>query len=61
MQMNDVYKEFISTCKTERECISYVENVLKVNGFKDLKNKGSSNKFYLKKMDKTLAAFKIGK
>ena len=52
MQMNDVYKEFISTCKTERECISYVENVLKVNGFKDLKNKGSSNKFYLKKMIK---------
>lgn len=61
MPLEDIYKKFISTCKTERECIAYVENVLKVNGFKDLKNKGSSNKFYLKKMGKTLAAFKIGK
>lgn len=55
------YKEFISTCKTERECISYVEDTLKANGFTELEHKGPSDKFYVKKMGKTLAAFKLGR
>ena len=61
VSLEDEYKSFISSCKTERECISYVEKTLKFNGFSELENKGDNDKFYIKKMGKTLAAFKLGK
>ena len=57
------YLDFISTCKTERECVEYVKSLLEKNGFKSygLKANTSESNVYITKMDKTIAAFKFGK
>jgi aspartyl aminopeptidase len=61
------YKEFISECKTERECVTDVVEKAKNNGFRDLedviKNKESLNpgdKVYATNMGKSIALFVIG-
>jgi Aspartyl aminopeptidase len=61
------YKNFISECKTERECIDKVEKEAKANGYKDLKdiikNKEtlkSGDKIYSNNMGKAMALFHIG-
>ena len=57
------YLDFISNCKTERECIEYAKNILEKTGFKGhgLKANTSTSNVYITKMDKTIAAFKFGK
>lgn len=62
MQVKD-YMSFISSCKTERECTHYFRNILSANGFENLDNLqtvSAKDKVYMCKMDKALAAFKIG-
>lgn len=63
----EMYKYFLSTCKTERECVSYFVEEASKNNFKNLKdiiskgeklNKG--DKVYYVKMDKTLILAVIG-
>ena len=34
MKFADGYKDFISSCKTERECASFAKKMLNENGFK---------------------------
>jgi len=63
------YKKFLSTAKTEREVIIYIEKILKKNGFKSLqsfsKSKGSAltpgDKIYATNRGKALTAVIIGK
>lgn len=62
------YKQFISECKTERECSSYFENKAKENGFKNLEDvlaKGrklkAGDKIYVNNKGKEIAMFIIGK
>lgn len=63
----DVYKKFLSECKTERECVAYFTEVCKQNGFRDLKEVIKSgdklkkgDRVYYSKMDKTLVLAVIG-
>lgn len=61
------YKEFISTCKSERECVKEAIRILECNGYCDI-NKVITNKkqlkpgdkVYMNNMGKTLACFLIG-
>lgn len=62
------YKNFITTCKTERECISYVIAEAEKQGFKSLESFAKSNKklktgdkVYLLNMDKSLMLCVVGK
>lgn len=62
------YKEFISTCKTERECIRYGIEQAEKAGFRSLKTlieKGENikpgDKVYAINMDKALVLFCLGK
>lgn len=65
--LSEGYKEFMSKCKTERECVhEFIARAEKV-GFKNLediiKQKGSlkaGDKVYANNMDKSLAMFTIG-
>jgi len=65
--LSERYKEFVSQCKTERECVlGFIARAEKV-GYKSLdvilKEKGMlkpGDKVYANKMDKTLALFIIG-
>lgn len=52
------YLNFISNCKTERECVKYAKNILEEAGFKA---DTSTSNIYITKNDKTIAAFKLGK
>ena len=61
------YKDFISTCKTERECVIKSIEIAKAHGFKDInyyidgKIKLKPNdKVYYDNMGKSLALFIIG-
>lgn len=61
------YKDFLSICKTERECVDFFVKKAKELGFADLKDiikKGQKlapgDKVYATHMKKTLALFKIG-
>ena len=60
--MNDTfitdYLNFISNCKTERECVKYAKDILEKAGFKA---DTSTSNIYITKNDKTIAAFKLGK
>ena len=60
--MNDTfitdYLSFISSCKTERECVKYAKDILEKAGFKA---DTSTSNIYITKNDKTIAAFKLGK
>ena len=52
------YLNFISNCKTERECVKYAKDILEKAGFKA---DTSTSNIYITKNDKTIAAFKLGK
>ena len=61
------YREFISNCKTERECVKEIIKQAESAGFKDLNKiitKGSKvkagDKLYLNNMGKELALFVVG-
>lgn len=61
------YKEFISKCKTERECVKEVVKQAKELGFKDIKEYikekkelKAYDKVYAVNMDKTVALFVMG-
>lgn len=62
------YKAFLSECKTERECVTFLKAKAKEAGFKDLKkvlDKGrkikEGDKLYVDNMGKGLALFVMGK
>ena len=61
------YKDFISKCKTERECVKEFIAMAEKNGFRDLETviaEGGSvkpgDRLYANNMGKTLALFVIG-
>ena len=61
------YKEFLSNCKTERECIVYMRKEAEKNGFKALKDLIANNtklkagdKVYSINMDKAMVLFVVG-
>lgn len=61
------YKDFLSDCKTERECVTRVIKEAKKAGFRDLNqvilNEGvleAGDKVYVNNMDKAVALFLIG-
>ena len=66
----DSYIDFISNCKTERECIEYARKKLSEHGFRDYSSgvpnaayetNAPNGKVVISKMGKTLAAFKFGR
>ncbi len=64
MQFNEEYKDFISLCKTERECVSYSIKLLEQNGYKDINSFDTlkaGDKVYATNMGKNICAFIIGK
>ncbi len=61
------YEEFLSNCKTERECVAYIIEDAKKQGFMDLrecmeqgKKLSQGDKVYYSYMDKSLLLFTIG-
>lgn len=63
----DEYKEFLSNCKTERECIRYAIKEAQKHGFKSLKELMATNtklkagdKVYSVNMDKSMVLFVMG-
>lgn len=67
-QFAEEYRQFISNCKTERECVTELEKVAKDAGFVDLKEVMDKNlslkagdKVYANNMGKGLALFVLGK
>ena len=62
-KLADEYKEFISKCKTERECVTEIVRQAKALGFKDLdtvKKVKSGDKIYSVNMGKAIALFVVG-
>lgn len=66
--LSDDYKEFMTNCKTERECVKEVINIAEQNGYKDLDQIIASNqklnvgdKVYRVNKGKSVALFIIGK
>lgn len=66
-QLSDRYKDFMSKCKTERECVEEFVTLAEKAGFKNLetliKQKAvlkAGDKVYANNMNKTLAMFVIG-
>ncbi len=64
----DGYKNFLSSCKTERECIKYAVKQAKAHGFKSLNDLMKKNgklkpgdKVYAINMDKAIVLFVVGK
>ncbi len=62
------YKEFISKCKTERECVDYVVNAAEAAGYKELesliaagKKVKAGDKVYSVMMNKSIVLFQMGK
>lgn len=67
MDFNEGYKNYISTCKTERECVAEAIKIAKEHGFKDIneyiENKIQllpNDKVYYNNYDKSLALFVVG-
>lgn len=65
--LSERYKDFMSKCKTERECVIELARLAEEKGYKNLediiKNNGSlkaGDKVYANNKDKTLALFIIG-
>lgn len=61
------YKEFISECKTERECVKRAVEIARAFGYEDIekvieaqKTLHPGDKVYAVNMDKTIALFQIG-
>ncbi len=68
MDFAEGYRKFISTCKTERECVQAFEKQAKAAGFKELNEliaEGAQikagDKIYVNNMGKALAMFIVGK
>lgn len=62
-KFGDGYIEFLSKCKTERECVNFIVKELEKDGFKDIDKVNdvkSGDRVYYNKMGKALVAFKIG-
>ena len=64
---NEEYKKFISSCKSERECVSESVRLAEAKGYRDLEEVIKTNgklsagdKVYAVNMDKALALFHIG-
>ena len=64
---NEGYKNFISNCKTERECVKETIKIAEANGYKNLDDIISNNedlkpgdKVYANNMNKAIALFIIG-
>lgn len=67
-KLTEDYKEFLSKCKTERECVSEIIKRVEQEGYKNLNNFINENtpiktgdKIYVNNMDKAVALFVIGK
>lgn len=67
MKYGDDYVEFMSQCKTERECVNYFVDLIEKKGFKELVpgkiKKGSlkkGDKVYFVNMNKAIFLFNIG-
>ena len=65
--LNEEYREFLSECKTERECVDYIVNMAEEAGYKELQDvikKGGKlkkgDKVYSVWMNKSVALFHIG-
>lgn len=68
MEYNDGYKDYISVCKTERECVRETIRQAEEKGYQDLKKIIAENgslkagdKVYYNNMEKALALFIVGK
>lgn len=66
-EFSEGYKDFLSDCKTERECVKRVVKEAKKAGYRDLNqvilNEGvleAGDKVYVNNMDKAVALFLIG-
>ena len=66
-QFAEEYRQFISNCKTERECVAALEKVAKEAGFVDLKevmdkklSLKAGDKVYAVNMKKAIVLFNIG-
>jgi aspartyl aminopeptidase len=66
-EFSEGYKDFLSDCKTERECVKRVVKEAKKAGYRDLNqvilNEGvleAGDKVYVNNMDKAIALFLIG-
>ena len=64
---NEGYKDFMSTCKTERECVKETIKIAEAKGYKNLDDVIKSgerlkagDKVYANNMDKAIALFLIG-
>ena len=64
---NEDYKEFISVCKTERECVAQTIRLAEQNGYRNLddiianqETLKAGDKVYANNMDKTIALYIIG-
>ncbi|MBP5159733.1 MAG: aminopeptidase [Lachnospiraceae bacterium] len=63
-EFNEEYKDFISECKTERECVNRLVEEAKARGYKDLfsvKKVKAGDKLYAVNMGKALVLFVVGK
>ncbi|MBE6138036.1 MAG: aminopeptidase [Erysipelotrichaceae bacterium] len=63
MAFNEEYKDFISKCKTERECVSYAIELCEKYGFKSINSYKSlkpGDKVYATNRDRNICAFVIG-
>lgn len=66
-ELTDSYMEFLSKCKTERECVREIVSMAKKSGYKDLRNIIEDNKrlkhgdkVYLDIMGKAVVLFHLG-
>ena len=66
-ELTDSYMEFLSKCKTERECVREIVSLAKKSGYKDLRNIIEDNKrlkhgdkVYLDIMGKAVVLFHLG-
>lgn len=67
MEFNEGYKNFISTCKTERECVTKSIEIAEKHGFKNINEYINAkvrlkpnDKVYYNNMGKSLALFVVG-
>ena len=63
-EIAESYKDFLSKGKTERECVKSIIEIAEEKGFKNLdevKSVKEGDRVYVKKMNKALALFVIGK
>ena len=67
-EFSEKYRKFISSCKTERECVKESVELAKAAGYKDLyeviKNNetlSAGDKVYAVNMNKAIVLFSIGK